>query len=350
MSRLPKVAPFEIGGRSVMPGETLDIDLDVSTMANRQPMSLAIKVLHGRKPGPVMFVSGAVHGDEIIGVEIIRRLIKRPSLRTLSGTLILVPIVNGYGFLNRSRYLPDRRDLNRSFPGSETGSLAARLAHLFLTEIVSRSDFGIDLHSAAIHRANLPQIRVSPTDERALAMAKAFGPPVILTSKLREGSLRQAASDLGVPVLLFEGGEGLRFDETAVRAGLAGILRVLKSVGMLSSKLVSKVESQPFLSRKSHWVRAPEGGLLRLAKPLGAPVSEGEVVGSVTDIFGDAEYAIRATTDGVIVGRGTLPIVNEGDAILHIARSTKLELASDRVDALVEQLTDGDMFYEDEII
>ncbi|GAB5458993.1 MAG: succinylglutamate desuccinylase/aspartoacylase family protein [Henriciella sp.] len=345
-----KPLPFEIAGTLVAPGSAQDIDLVVSAMANRQPMSLPVKVIHGRKPGPVMFVSAAVHGDEIIGVEIIRRLTKRPSLKGLSGTLILVPIVNGYGFLNRSRYLPDRRDLNRCFPGSERGSLAARLALLFMEEIVSKSDIGIDLHSAAIHRENLPQIRVSADDARALELAKTFGAPALVTSPIRGGSLRKAAADVGVPVLLFEGGEGLRFNEQAVRAGLAGILRVMKSAGMITSEKVSDAKIASFAATKSTWLRAPEGGLLRLKRSLGASVKKGDVLGVVTDIFSTQEFPVSSEYDGIIIGRSTLPTVNEGDAILHIARAAQTSDARDRVEAIVGQLADADMFYEDEII
>lgn len=344
------VTPFEIAGHSIHAGTSVDLELPISVMSNRQTMSLTVKVFHGKAPGPVMFVSGAVHGDEIIGVEIIRRLANRPSLDTLRGTLILVPIVNGYGFLNRSRYLPDRRDLNRCFPGSETSSLADRLAHLFMTEIVARSDYGIDLHSAAIHRENLPQARVSRGDERTMAMARAFGAPAIIVSDIRDGSLRKSAADAGVPVLLFEGGEGLRFDETAVRAGLAGILRVMQSIGMVDSNLIEEAEVQPFLSEKSFWLRAPEGGLLRFNQALGDTVQAGEVVGVITDIFGDHEHEITTKHGGVVIGRSTMPIVNEGDAVAHIARSSELEQAGEQVDALVEQLADAPMFYEDEII
>lgn len=313
-------------------------------------MSLPVKIYHGAKPGPVLFVSAAIHGDEIVGVEIIRRLSKRPSLKQLAGTLLLVPIVNGYGFLNRSRYLPDRRDLNRSFPGSETGSLAARLAHLFLDEIVGRSDYGIDLHSAAIHRENLPQIRVASEDEKLLALAKTFGAPATIISSNRDGSLREAASERGVPVLLFEGGEGLRFDETAVRAGLAGILRVMSAIDMLPKNANQRPQISSFVSSKSNWVRAPEGGLLQLKKRLGATVEQGDRIGVVTDIFDEEQYEIFSEHDGIVIGRSTLPIVNEGDAIMHIARTAEAEIAGERVEALVDHLALAPMFYEDEII
>ena len=175
--------PFEIAGRRIAPGQRMTVDLPVSTLTDHTPVTMSVHVIHGKKPGPVMFVSAAIHGDEVIGVEIVRRLLRTPTLDRMAGTLLAIPIVNTFGFLNQSRYLPDRRDLNRVFPGSAAGSLAARLANLFLTEIVGRSDFGIDLHSAAIHRTNLPQVRISPGSDRMRHMAEVFGAPVIITSK-----------------------------------------------------------------------------------------------------------------------------------------------------------------------
>ena len=190
--------PFELAGASIAPGQRQVIDIPLSMMSDHTPASLSIQVIHGKRPGPTLFVSAAIHGDEVIGVEIIRRLVGTKALNRIAGTLLLIPIVNTFGFIGRSRYLPDRRDLNRSFPGNSKGSLAARLANLFMAEIVSRCDYGIDLHSAAIHRTNLPQLRIDAADEKAAELAKAFAPPVILNASFREGSLRHAASLSGM--------------------------------------------------------------------------------------------------------------------------------------------------------
>ncbi|KMK65589.1 Succinylglutamate desuccinylase / Aspartoacylase family [Puniceibacterium sp. IMCC21224] len=227
---------FELGDVTLLPGQRRTIDLPVSVMSDHTPVTLSAHVVHGRKPGPVMFVSAAIHGDEVIGAEIVRRLLRAAPVQRLAGTLIAVPIVNAYGFLNHSRYLPDRRDLNRCFPGHSEGSLAARLAHLFLNQIVKRCDVGIDLHSAAQGRTNLPQIRLTPGSETLRALGDAFAAPVTLTSKVRDGSLRQAAEAQGVDVLLYEAGEGLRFDEFAARAGVAGILRVMAQLDMIPAR------------------------------------------------------------------------------------------------------------------
>jgi len=307
-------------------------------------------VIHGRRPGPVVFVTAGIHGDEIIGVEIVRRLLGLPNLDALRGTLIAVPIVNSFGFLARSRYLPDRRDLNRSFPGSAEGSLAARLAHLLMTEVIKRCDLGIDLHSAAVHRTNLPQVRVSPDDTGMMRLARAFGAPVILLSKLRDGSLRTVAHEAGVGVLLFEAGEGLRFDEVSVRSGVTGVLRVLRDFGMLPAKGIARARSAPILCRASHWLRAPQGGLLRVYKGEGAVVAAGDVLAMVSDPFGEVTAEVTADKAGIIVGRAVLPMVNEGDALFHVAEIASVDAAEATLETLTSQLSDDPLFDEDEII
>ncbi len=297
-----------------------------------------------------MFVSAGVHGDEVIGVEVVRRLLRMPSLNRLAGTLLVVPIVNSFGFLSHSRYLPDRRDLNRSFPGHPTGSLASRLAHIFLNDVVLRADLGIDLHSAAVHRTNLPQIRISPGNDRLMDLAKSFGAPVIMTSKLRDGSLRGVAKERGVDILLYEAGEGLRFDEMAVRTGVAGILRVMRDLGMIAKKGVPTAKTAPLMSLNSAWTRAPMGGLMRTFKRRGEMVSEGDVMGMISDPFGEKETEIIAESSGIIVGRAVMPVVNEGDAIYHIAQVKQTAAAEDTVELMHAELLAAPMFDEDEII
>jgi len=316
-------ADFAIGDALVSAGHRRIVHLPVSVLSDHTPVNLSVEVIHGRRDGPVVFVSAAVHGDEVIGVEIVRRLLRAPALRGMRGTLLVVPIVNTYGFLSHSRYLPDRRDLNRSFPGSRGGSLASRLAHLFLTEVVSRASLGIDLHSAAIHRTNLPQIRVSPGNADTLHLARVFGAPVILTSPQRPGSLRAEARAKGVEVLLYEAGEGLRFDEAAVKAGVAGILRVLRHKGMIAGR---ETVAWPLslLCTSSTWLRAPAGGILRSYKADGDRVQPGDLMAVVTDPFGEREAALRAPSAGIVVGRAMLPVVNEGDAIYHLAKVSAL--------------------------
>lgn len=349
------VDPFLIGEHSIAPGIRRTVDLPVSVLSDHTPVTMSVHVLHGRRPGPVLFVSAAVHGDEVIGVEIARRILKAPQLEAqelekLKGTLLVVPIVNAFGFLNHSRYLPDRRDLNRSFPGSQRGSLAGRLANLFMTEIVNRSDFGIDLHSAAIHRINLPQIRVSPSRPETLTLAKTFGAPVVLTSKLREGSMREAAQSKGTDVLVFEAGEGLRFDEMAIRAGVSGILRVMRALKMLGAKGITRPKAPSILTKSSYWVRSPAGGLLRPFKYIGDVVEPQMLLGIVSDPFGENEREVIADYGGLVIGRTNLPVVNEGDGLFHIADVSEKYDAELTLDSLVSQLEADPLFDEDEII
>ena len=347
---MPKRAPFQIGGASIAPGSRQTVDLPVSTLSDHTPVTMSVHVVHGKTDGPTLCVSAGIHGDEVIGIEIVRRLLRAPNLKSLRGTLLVVPIVNTFGFLNRSRYLPDRRDLNRCFPGSEQGSMASRLAHLFLTEVVCRSDVGIDLHSAAIQRTNLPQIRISPGNEHLRKMANVFGAPVVLTSKLRDGSLRMCAQEAGVEMLLYEAGEGLRFDEFAARAGMSGILRVMRELGMISSRGVEKPKMPAMMCKKSIWLRAPAGGLMRSFKSAGEIVAEGDVLGVVSDPFGQVETEMLADLAGIIVGRSNLPIVNEGDALFHIAELPDPEESGETLEGLTAQLDGDPMFDEDEII
>jgi predicted deacylase len=347
---MPVRPAFEIGDEMIAAGSRRTVDLPVSVLSDHTPVTMSVHVVHGKRPGPTVFVSSGIHGDEVIGVEIVRRLLRVSNLSSLRGTLVVIPIVNAFGFINHSRYLPDRRDLNRCFPGSAGGSLAARLAHLFLTEIVMRCDLGIDLHSAAVHRTNLPQIRVSRDNARTMELARVFGAPVVLTSPLREGSLRGAAKECGVDVLLFEAGEGLRFDEMAVRAGVAGILRVMRHLDMLPAKGIARAKATPLICASSKWLRAPAGGLLRMFKAEGDVVATGEALAAVCDPFGEQEAVILAPFSGIIVGRAVLPIVNEGDAVFHLAAVKSNIAAETMMGDLTGQLEEDPLFDEDEII
>jgi predicted deacylase len=313
-------------------------------------MTLPVHVIHGDLPGPVLFLSGAVHGDEIVGVEVIRRVIRHQSIGDLKGTLLAAPIVNSFGFINHSRYMPDRRDLNRSFPGSDRGSLTSVLADLFLREVVQRADYGIDLHSAALHRTNLPQIRITPEEPALLPLAEAFGAPVILVSKLRDGTLRQCARDHGVKMLLYEGGEALRFDEVAIRAAVVGILRVMKHLGMIAPSDISDGRLPSAIAHSSVWVRAPEGGILRTRFVPGDRVTRGQVIGDIADPLGENGASVVANDSGIIIGRSNLPIANRGDALFHIARLKDPEDSESRIGKIEGSLLHAPMPDEDEIV
>ncbi len=341
---------FHIGTFKIEPGTRKTVDLPVSVLSDHTPAALSVHVVHGRKTGSTLFVSAAIHGDEVIGVEIVRRLLRSASLKNMKGTLLAVPIVNSFGFMNHSRYLPDRRDLNRSFPGSATGSLASRLAHIFMSEVVKRADVGIDLHSAAIHRTNLPQIRLTPSKPETLELAEAFAAPLTLISKVRPGSLRQAAQENGIDILLYEAGEGLRFDEFAVRAGVSGVLRVMRHLQMIPPKGVSNPKSRTIHARSSTWLRAPAGGLLRTHKDIGEEVATGDLLGVISDPFGEIETEVLTEQSGLLIGRTHLPIVNEGDGLFHIAHIDRKVDAAARIDALTADMEEDALLDEDEII
>jgi predicted deacylase len=303
-------------------GTRTTIRVPVANLYTHTQMDLPIHIIHGKKQGPKLFISAAIHGDELNGVEIIRRLLLQKSLKTMKGSLVAIPIVNMFGLIQHSRYLPDRRDLNRSFPGSAKGPLASRLAHIFMESIVKTCDYGIDIHTGALHRSNLPQIRAKLDDEETRALAHAFGVPVIIDSNVRDGSLREAAANNDVKTLLYEAGEALRFDELAIKAGLRGIIRVMRYLGMLKQGKRKGNVSEPYVARSRYWLRAPHAGVLRDVKKLGDLVSKDETIGKIsdpTDVFGQLEFPVITDRAGIIIGKTNLPLVNEGDAIYHIA-------------------------------
>lgn len=332
----PDGRPISIGGEEVPPGTSMTLGLPVAMLYTRMPVQMPVHVVNGQWDGPRLFVSAAVHGDELNGIEIIRRLRKSPSLKRLRGALVMVPIVNSFGVLQHSRYLPDRRDLNRSFPGSDTGSLAARLANLFMTEIVAHCSHGIDLHTGAIHRGNLPQIRCDMSDPETERLARAFGAPVIVDVENRDGSLRGAAGEIGLPTLLYEAGEALRLDEICIRGGVRGIINVMRELGMLPATRRRPGQDEPAVARSSTWLRSPEGGIFRSHVRLGARVKRDDLMGTVSDPFADGETPLLAHAAGIVIGRSRLPLVNEGDALFHIARVAKPGEAAAAIRAFAE--------------
>lgn len=329
------LAAVPLGGRS-------RLDLPIAEPYGMGSLSVPVHVVRGKKPGPALFVSAAIHGDEINGVEIIRRLLGHRSLRRISGSLIAVPVVNVYGFMSQSRYLPDRRDLNRSFPGSPTGSLASRLAAAFMTHVVKASTHGIDLHTATTYRSNLPQVRATLDRPETRALAAAFGAPVVIDANVRDGSLRQAVTEEGIPMLLYEAGEALRFDEVAIRAGLRGILRCMVEIGMLPASMGPRTSVEPVVARRSTWLRAPSSGLLRSRLRLGSHVEPGEVLGCLSDPAGEQKNEILSTVRGVLIGRTETPLLNEGDAAFHIAVFDESAEAADTVEAFQNELDPDD--------
>lgn len=325
-----------VNQEKIKPGERKTILLPMPKLYDCTPISMPVHVIRGKKEGPVLLVTAAIHGDEVNGVEIVRRLIKRQDLKNMSGTLIAVPIVNVYGFLYQDRYLMDRRDLNRSFPGSAKGSLGSRLAHLISTELISQATHCIDLHSGSLQRTNLPQIRADLDSKQVKELACAFGAPVILDAKLRDGSLRQLANDNNIPFLLYEAGECSRFDEISIKTGVHGILNVMHRLDMIRLKKTfhSKVDST--IAKRSHWLRSSHSGLFKPNKQLGNTVKKNEKIAIVANPMGQEEYKVYSPLDGVIIGMTMMPMVHEGAALFNMATFKQPDSVEEHIDNLYE--------------
>ncbi|KAF7773770.1 hypothetical protein PCIT_a0089 [Pseudoalteromonas citrea] len=340
---------LKIGEHIIQLGETRKVNLPVAKLYTDADVNLPVYIIRGKKIGPTIFISAAVHGDELNGIEIIRRLINLKGFKVSIGSIIAVPMVNVYGVVNQSRYMPDRRDLNRSFPGSSKGSLAGRVANIFLKEIVAQCDYGIDLHTGAINRSNLPQIRAQLSDPHTLELAQAFGVPVVLNSDIIEGSLRDAAVATGTKVLLYEGGEALRFDEFSIRAGIKGILNVLRHLGMISKKQKMRVKQTPFIANNSNWVRASSSGIVTHHYQLGDQVKKAQILATIGGPYGETLGEVIATKSGVIIGKQNIPLVQEGEAMYHIAYfSEDDEHIADHIETIEEQLI-NDLSINEEI-
>lgn len=327
---------FCFDGVTLKAGERREFSLPIGRLYTHTDLNISVSVIVGKKPGPTMLVSAAIHGDELNGIEICSALARQKSLAKLCGVLIIVPVVNVFGMLNHSRYLPDRRDLNRCFPGSEKGSIAARIAHIFLEKIAKNADYLIDLHTGAVHRSNLPQIRADLEDSETQTLAKAFGTPIILHSSIRDGSLRGVATQLGLKVLLYEAGEALRIDPVYVKVGLRGILSAMQHLKMLPTATNTKIiKHPPTAAKSSYWERAPGGGLFKAQVKLGDRVHKGQAIGNVTDpmeVLTEISEPISANHEGIVIGMNYLPLVNEGDALFHIARFDAVEESEKRLD------------------
>lgn len=332
-----------IAGQKIAPGTSATVSLPAPDLYTQTKIDIPIHIFHGKNAGPKLFVTSAIHGDELNSIEIIRRLHAQKWIKNIKGTLITIPVVNIYGFLIQSRYLPDRRDLNRSFPGSKAGSLAARLANLITEEIISKCQYGIDLHTGALGRTNLPQLRVSLDTPGTKQLAKAFEAPVIIDAKIREGSLRKAASELGVPMLVYEAGEALRFNELCIRMGVRGIAKVMNYLKMVSvPSLNKKSQYKSVITQTARWVRAAVSGFLEPVKDISKSfmVKKGETLAYIHDPFLiNASQRVIAPFDGILIGITNLPIVNEGDAIYNIASTKKLKHVEAYIEELREELS-----------
>lgn len=334
---MKKQVAFKLAGQKIAPGSRHTIKIPAARLYNDTPMDLHAEVFHGVKEGPVLLVCAAIHGDELNGVEICRRMISQTDPKQLSGTLIIVPVVNVFGFIQQSRYLPDRRDLNRCFPGSERGALGSRLAFLFTEMLVQSATHIIDLHTGAIHRSNLPQIRVDTDNDAALAMGLAFNSPVILHSKERDGSLRAVATDLGIPLILYEAGEALRFDYAAIKAGVIGVQNVMKSLKMLKGRRTRK-KYRPVVAHRSAWIRNDHDGLVIPQVELGNTIQKEQVIAQIVNPHGDEMHPLHSPYNGIVIGISNIPVANEGEALFNVAQFDEevFEEASSSVDVFSE--------------
>jgi|SRR5690554_1576918 len=312
-----------IGDTEVLPGQSKSVDIPLAAMYTHTDVGLTVHVINGKRPGPCLLLTSAVHGDEINGVEIIRQILSSKQLSKLRGTLLAIPVVNVHGFLNQSRYLPDGRDLNRCFPGSLKGSLAGRVAYTLVNKILCHASHCIDLHTGARHRTNLPQIRTDLNQPDTQQLALAFGSPVILDAQLRPGSLRQAAADRGIPFLLYEAGEALRFDEFSIRAGTRGVINIMRELNMLPRKAKPGKRASVTIADDSRWVRAPNSGVMRTLVRLGARVKKGTVLAYISDPVGLGQKAVLAPAESIVIGLANLPLVHEGEALFHLANYSK---------------------------
>ena len=327
--------PLVIGGHKLPPGTRKTLKLPIGHLITHEIVDLTVHIRRGKRPGPRLLVSAAIHGDEINGVEAVRNLLSKKMSR-MSGDLILIPVANLPAFLSRSRYLPDRRDLNRLFPGSSTGSFGARLARV-LTKIAKLCTHGIDLHTGAVTRPNLPQIRFSKEIPEALDLARAFGAPVIIDADVRPGSFRHVFTELEKPQLLFEGGEAGILEPAPARLAAQGVLSVMRQLGMLP-QVKMKRRVNPILCVDTYWQRAPRGGLFTPTLDLGEVVTKGATIGRIGDPFGDEQNTILAECEGVIIGRARNAVIDEGDGIFHIGLNDYPERVSRSIRAAEAEL------------
>lgn len=335
-ARMPRVNPIRWNGKTIPRGKGRALRLTVAESYFGTEIHIPVYVRRGREDGPAVFVSGAMHGDEINGTGAIHAIIADPPFELAAGTLIMVPVINVQGFERHERYLPDRRDLNRCFPGSQRGSFASRMARAFMEGIVARCDYGIDLHSAAVRRTNMPHVRADMSDPQLAAFARAFGTELIVDSTGPAGSLRRAAMDQGCRTLIMEAGEVWKVEHTVAEYGIQGIANCLRHLGMVTGEMI--VPPFSIVSDRTQWIRAKSGGFLRFHAGPGDQVERGEVLATNIDFAGRRRSKVTAPSSGIIIGMTTSPAVAPGDPVFHIARarSRALDSASQAVDTLPE--------------
>lgn len=309
---------FQILGTDIPPGKGAQLSMNVAKLHTHTPIQVPVFVERSEKDGPVLLLMAGMHGDEINGMEIIRRVIRKGWNKPSAGTVICIPVFNIFGYLNVMRELPDGRDLNRSFPGTKNGSLASQFAYHFMRDIAPNVDYMIDFHTGSAQRNNAPQIRCLMSDEVSMELATIFNPPFIVHSRYIPKSVREAMNKRGKKILLFEGGKTNSIDEDVVREGLYGIQRILDYLGMRSFKSDFHTERKPVLLKSAKWHRAPNSGVFLPHVENGDEVHQGMVLGIVSDPFGKEERKIKATSKGYVFCVNEAPTVTKGDALFHI--------------------------------
>lgn len=308
---------LEINGQKIVPGQRSTIELDIAKLPSGTPIHLYVHVHRSANPGPTLLVCGGVHGDEVNGVEIVRRTLAEGLFDNLKcGSVIAIPLVNVYGFINFSRDLADGKDVNRSFPGSASGSLASRVAYALTHEIIPSFDYGIDYHTGGASRHNHPQIRHSEGDEKAAELARIFAAPYTIANTPISKSFRKEAYKNDKPILVFEGGESLRYHTASVEVGIAGLKRVMQHLGMIDT--APKPDYSTHIFTDTHWVRSPRSGLFLWHRCSGEYITEGTLLGEINDPQAQEKVPVLANSNGYIVGHNNAPVVSQGDALFHI--------------------------------
>lgn len=307
---------ISLNGNRVKPGSSESLSLYIGKLPSGAKVTVKTYVYTGQEEGPNVLLLAGLHGDEINGVEVLRRAMAKGMFDQLvRGNVIVIPILNIYGFINFSRAVPDGKDVNRSFPGTMTGSLASRVARVLTKRVLPIVDFGVDFHTGGDNRFNYPQIRYSRSDLEAKELAEAFAAPYILEKGLISKSLRKVAKDMEVPMIVFEGGEALRLDGYVIETALKGLKRLLVHKGLIDSQ----VGSEPSLVfKKSTWIRATDAGIFIWSKKSGSKVTKGEVLGSILDPSGQVRVAVTSSRDGYLLGHNNTPVVHQGDALFHL--------------------------------
>ena len=309
----------EIRGNKIGLGESKLIKIPIDRLPTGTLIEIPVYIFNGEKAGPTVLLQGGLHGDEVNSIELIRRMLIDKNYKIYRGCVIVVPLLNVFGFLNLSRDMHGK-DVNRSFPGSKKGSLASRMAYYLMKELVANVDFGIDFHTGGEQRCNYPQIRFTPEDENAVKLAKLFNAPYSFGSKLIPKSFRNQCFKNNIPIIVFEGGESLRLNELAIEKGVNGTLNILKFFKMISDKvLLNKTKPSVVLTHRQ-WIRAKIAGLFSLAVKNGEKVTKNQVLGHIMDTYGETNFEVKAPYDGYIIAVNNFPIINMGDALFHIGK------------------------------